>query len=122
MRLLGNIVWFVFAGLWLFIGYAFAALLCFIFMITIRFGVAHCVSRSYGVWPFGRAVVPRDNHILQKCEPTWNAFLSDVRAFLGEDELARTDAGDIGELSDREREVLELGRQGMSNEQIAERL
>ena len=45
-----------------------------------------------------------------------------MRAFLGEDELARTDAGDIGELSDREREVLELGRQGMSNEQIAERL
>jgi DNA-binding CsgD family transcriptional regulator len=45
-----------------------------------------------------------------------------VRAFLGEDKLARTDAGDIGELSDREREVFELGRQGMSNEQIAERL
>jgi hypothetical protein len=87
-----------------------------------RSGSRHCVSRSYGVWPFGRAVVPRDNHILQKCEPTWNAFLSDVRAFLGEDKLARTDAGDIGELTDREREVFELGRQGMSNEQIAERL
>jgi DNA-binding NarL/FixJ family response regulator len=45
-----------------------------------------------------------------------------VRAFLGEDELAPTDARDIGELSGREREVLELVAAGMSNEQIAERL
>jgi uncharacterized membrane protein YccF (DUF307 family) len=59
VRLLGNIVWFVFAGLWLFIGYAFAALLCFIFIITIPFGVASLRIALYGVWPFGRAVVPR---------------------------------------------------------------
>lgn len=59
MRLLGNIIWFVFAGLWLFIGYAFAALLCFIFIITIPFGVASLRVALYGVWPFGRAVVPQ---------------------------------------------------------------
>jgi len=63
-----------------------------------------------------------DNHILQEGEPAWDAFLSEVRAFLGEDELAPTDARDIGELSGREREVLELVAAGMSNEQIAERL
>jgi hypothetical protein len=60
-----------------------------------------------------------DNHILQEGEPAWDAFLSEVRAFLGDDELAPTDAGDIGELSDREREVLELVAAGMSNEQRA---
>jgi uncharacterized membrane protein YccF (DUF307 family) len=57
VRLLGNIIWFVFAGLWLFIGYAFAALLCFIFIITIPFGVAALRIAFFGVWPFGRAVV-----------------------------------------------------------------
>jgi uncharacterized membrane protein YccF (DUF307 family) len=59
VRLLGNIIWFVFAGLWLFIGYAFAALLCFILIITIPFGVASLRIALYSVWPFGRAVVPQ---------------------------------------------------------------
>lgn len=59
MRLLGNIIWFVLAGLWLFIAYAFAALLCFVFIITIPFGVASLRIALYGVWPFGRAVVPQ---------------------------------------------------------------
>jgi uncharacterized membrane protein YccF (DUF307 family) len=38
MRLLANIIWFVLAGLWLFIGYAFAALLCFVLIVTIHSG------------------------------------------------------------------------------------
>ena len=63
-----------------------------------------------------------DNHILQEGEPAWDAFLSQVRAFLGDDELAPGDAGDIGELSERECEVLQLVAEGMSNEQIADRL
>ena len=57
MRLLANIVWFVFAGIWLFIGYAFAALLCFVLIVTIPFGVAAMRIALFGVWPFGRAVV-----------------------------------------------------------------
>lgn len=36
-----------------------AALLCFIFIITIPFGVASLRIALYGVWPFGRAVVPQ---------------------------------------------------------------
>lgn len=61
MRLLGNILWFVLAGFWLFVGYAFAALICFIFIITIPFGVASLRIAFFGVWPFGRAVVPQPN-------------------------------------------------------------
>jgi uncharacterized membrane protein YccF (DUF307 family) len=57
MRLLGNVIWFVFAGLWLFIAYAFAALLCFVFIVTIPLGVAALRIAFFGVWPFGRAVV-----------------------------------------------------------------
>ena len=63
-----------------------------------------------------------DNHILQEGEPAWETFLSEVRAFLGDDWRARSAAADLSELSQREREVLELVAAGMSNEQIAERL
>lgn len=59
MRLLGNIIWFVFAGFWLFVAYAFAALLCFVFIVTIPFGIAALRIAFFGVWPFGRAVVPQ---------------------------------------------------------------
>jgi pimeloyl-ACP methyl ester carboxylesterase/DNA-binding CsgD family transcriptional regulator len=63
-----------------------------------------------------------DNHILQEGEPAWDAFVSQVRAFLRDGELAPADAGDIDELSERECEVLQLVAAGLSNEQIAERL
>ncbi len=59
MRTLGNIIWFVFAGLWLFIGYAFAAIICFVLIITIPFGVASLRIGMFALWPFGRAVVPQ---------------------------------------------------------------
>ena len=45
-----------------------------------------------------------------------------MRGFLGDDPRAEPVAADLAELSEREREVLELVALGMSNEGIAERL
>src|SRR5829696_1474335 len=59
MRLLLNVIWFVFAGVWMAIGYAFAALICFILIITIPFGVAAIRIGVFALWPFGKTVVRR---------------------------------------------------------------
>jgi uncharacterized membrane protein YccF (DUF307 family) len=59
VRLVLNIIWFVLAGLWMAIGYAFAALLCFILIITIPFGLAALRIAVFALWPFGRTVVKR---------------------------------------------------------------
>ncbi len=59
MRLVLNIVWFVFAGLWMAIGYAVAALICFLLIVTIPFGIASLRIGAFALWPFGRTVVKR---------------------------------------------------------------
>ena len=57
MRTLGNILWFLLAGVWLAIGYAVAGLVAFILIITIPFGIASFRLAGYVIWPFGRTVV-----------------------------------------------------------------
>jgi uncharacterized membrane protein YccF (DUF307 family) len=59
VRLLLNIIWFVFAGVWIAIGYAFAALICFVLIITIPFGIAALRIAVFALWPFGKTVIKR---------------------------------------------------------------
>ena len=59
MRLIGNVLWFVLAGLWLAIAYPFAALVMFIFIITIPFALQAVKLAVFALWPFGRTVVQR---------------------------------------------------------------
>jgi uncharacterized membrane protein YccF (DUF307 family) len=61
VRALLNIIWFVLAGLWIAIGYAIAALLMFILIITIPFGVAALRIGIFALWPFGKTVVRRED-------------------------------------------------------------
>jgi uncharacterized membrane protein YccF (DUF307 family) len=56
MRTLLNVIWLVFAGIWLAIGYALAGVICFILIITIPFGIASFRIAGYVLWPFGRTV------------------------------------------------------------------
>jgi uncharacterized membrane protein YccF (DUF307 family) len=40
IRAILNVIWLVFCGLWMAIGYAVAGLVCFVLIITIPFGIA----------------------------------------------------------------------------------
>jgi uncharacterized membrane protein YccF (DUF307 family) len=44
---------------WLAILYAIAALICFVLIITIPFGVAALRMAGFALWPFGRTLVRR---------------------------------------------------------------
>lgn len=59
MRVLLNIIWLVFGGLWMAIGYAVAALVMAILIITIPFAVASGRMALYCLWPFGRTLVKK---------------------------------------------------------------
>ncbi|MEU2772440.1 YccF domain-containing protein [Streptomyces sp. NPDC007162] len=58
-NLLLNILWLVFCGFWMALGYLIAALICFVLIITIPFGVASLRIAGYVLWPFGRTTVER---------------------------------------------------------------
>ena len=59
MRTLGNILWLVFAGIWMAISYAIAGVIMCILIITIPFGIASFRMAGYALWPFGRTVVSK---------------------------------------------------------------
>ncbi len=56
MRLILNVIWLVFGGLWMAVGYLAAALVSFLLIITIPFGFASLRIASYALWPFGRTI------------------------------------------------------------------
>ena len=59
MRTIGNVLWFLLAGVWLAIGYVVAGLIAFVLIITIPFGIAAFRLAGFVVWPFGRTAVWR---------------------------------------------------------------
>lgn len=54
-----NLIWLVFAGLWLALGYVAAGIVCCVLVVTIPFGIASFRIASYVLWPFGRTVVDK---------------------------------------------------------------
>jgi len=59
MRLILNIIWLIFGGLWLALGYLLASLVCFLLIVTIPFGFASARIALFALWPFGRTVVDK---------------------------------------------------------------
>jgi DNA-binding CsgD family transcriptional regulator len=62
------------------------------------------------------------NHILLSHEPAWLRFQETLLAFCGLDARARAEGAAFEALSSREREILTLLTNGLSNAEIAERL
>ncbi|ROO58516.1 uncharacterized membrane protein YccF (DUF307 family) [Micromonospora sp. Llam0] len=60
MRVILNLLWLIFGGgIVLGFGYAVAALICFVLIVTIPFGVASLRLAYYSLWPFGRTLVAK---------------------------------------------------------------
>jgi len=57
---LGNVIWFIFAGVWLAIGHLLSALLCFVTIIGIPFGYQHLKLASLALAPIGKTIVDKE--------------------------------------------------------------
>jgi len=60
LGLIGNIIWFIFAGIWLAIGHLASALICFITIIGIPFGIQHLKLAGLALAPVGMTIVSKD--------------------------------------------------------------
>ena len=67
MRTIGNILWLLLAGIWLALVYAVAGVIMFIFIVTIPWAFGAFRMANYALWPFGRAVVPKQDKIPGTC-------------------------------------------------------
>jgi uncharacterized membrane protein YccF (DUF307 family) len=61
VRVLLNVIWLVFGGLWLALGYAVVGIVMCILIITIPFGIAAFRIALFCIWPFGRTLIRRDD-------------------------------------------------------------
>ncbi|MFT4186808.1 MAG: YccF domain-containing protein [Micrococcaceae bacterium] len=61
MKFILNLIWLIFCGFWMAFGYVVAGIMCFIFIVTIPFGIASFRMASYALWPFGRTAIPKIN-------------------------------------------------------------
>ena len=57
VKALLNLIWLVFGGLWLALGYVLAGIISCVLIVTIPFGIASFRIAGYALWPFGRTVV-----------------------------------------------------------------
>jgi uncharacterized membrane protein YccF (DUF307 family) len=57
VRTLLNIIWLIFAGAWMALGYLIAAVLLAITIIGLPFAKQSLKLGGYALWPFGRALV-----------------------------------------------------------------
>jgi uncharacterized membrane protein YccF (DUF307 family) len=56
----GNVLWFVFAGLWLALGHVGSAIACALTIIGIPFAVQHLKLAGLALMPIGQAIVSKE--------------------------------------------------------------
>jgi len=60
LGMLGNIIWFMFAGIWLAIGHVLSAIACFVTIIGIPFGIQHLKLAGIALSPIGKTIVTKE--------------------------------------------------------------
>ncbi|MFA3789769.1 YccF domain-containing protein [Aliiglaciecola sp. SL4] len=60
LGMLGNVIWFIFAGFWLALGHVFSAIACFITIIGIPFALQHLKLAGISIAPVGKTVVTKE--------------------------------------------------------------
>lgn len=58
--LIGNIIWFLLAGIWLALGHIASAILCFVTIIGIPFGIQHLKLAGVSLFPIGKKIVSKE--------------------------------------------------------------
>lgn len=56
----GNVIWFVLAGIWLAIGHLASALACFLTIIGIPFAIQHLKLAGIALAPIGQTIVTKE--------------------------------------------------------------
>ena len=56
---IGNIIWFVFAGIWLAIGHLLSAVAFFVTIIGIPFGIQHLKLAGLAIAPIGKTIIEK---------------------------------------------------------------
>jgi len=57
MRTLGNVLWLLFSGLWLALGYGLSGVALCLTIVGIPFGIQAFKLAGFTLWPFGRKVI-----------------------------------------------------------------
>jgi uncharacterized membrane protein YccF (DUF307 family) len=57
IQLVLNILWLIFCGIWMALGYVLAGIICCVLIVTIPFGIASFRIAGYVLWPFGRTTI-----------------------------------------------------------------
>lgn len=60
LGVIGNVIWFLFAGIWLAIGHVISAVACFVTIIGIPFALQHLKLAIISLAPIGKTVVSKE--------------------------------------------------------------
>lgn len=60
LGMIGNVVWFIVAGVWLAIGHVFSAIACFCTIIGIPFAIQHLKLAGIALAPIGKTIVDKE--------------------------------------------------------------
>ena len=60
LGVLGNVIWFLVAGVWLALGHVLSAVVCFLTIIGIPFGIQHLKLAGIALAPIGKTIVSKE--------------------------------------------------------------